>query len=131
MTVVVAGVLERDGMILVCQRRPDQPHAGKWEFPGGKVETGETPGEALVRELREELGIEAEAGSEIERYEFGYPGKSPILLIFFAVPKWTGEMENRIFQAVEWERRERLAQRDFLAGDERFLAALVQGFGSI
>ena len=124
MTTVVAGVLERDGEILICQRRPDQPHALKWEFPGGKVEAGETPEQALVRELREELGIEAEGSSEIERYEFSYPGKSPILLIFFAVTKWTGEIENRIFQAVEWERRERLAQRDFLEGDEPFLSGL-------
>jgi 8-oxo-dGTP diphosphatase len=131
MTTVVAGVLERDGEILICQRRPNQPHANKWEFPGGKVEAGETPEQALVRELREELGIEAEAGSEIRRYEFSYPGRGPILLIFFAVRKWTGEMENRIFQTVEWERRERLAQRDFLEGDEPFLAALIQGVSSV
>lgn len=128
---VVAGVLERDGEILICQRRPDQAHALKWEFPGGKVEAGETPEQALVRELQEELGIEAEAGPEIERYEFSYPGKNPILLIFFAVTKWTGEVENRIFQAVVWERREALSTRDFLEGDEPFLASLVQGFGSI
>jgi 8-oxo-dGTP diphosphatase len=131
MTTVVAGVLEREGKILICQRRPDQPHANKWEFPGGKVETGETPEQALVRELGEELGIEAEAGPEIRRYEFSYPGRDPILLIFFAIQQWTGEMENRIFQTVEWESRELLAQRDFLEGDEPFLVVLVQGLRQV
>ena len=77
MTTVVAGVLERDGKILICRRRADQPHPLKWEFPGGKLEAGESPEAALIRELREELGIESEAGSEIMRYEFAYPGSNP------------------------------------------------------
>ena len=72
MTVVVAGVLERDGKILICRRRADQPHPLKWEFPGGKIEAGESPEFALMRELREELGIEATAGAELMRYEFAY-----------------------------------------------------------
>ncbi|HSD11856.1 MAG TPA: NUDIX domain-containing protein, partial [Candidatus Binatia bacterium] len=57
---VVAGVCLRDGKALVCKRSVARPHAGKWEFPGGKVEPGETLAEALRRELREELGIVAE-----------------------------------------------------------------------
>jgi 8-oxo-dGTP diphosphatase len=121
-TTVVAGVLEREGRILICQRREDQPHALKWEFPGGKVETGETPEQALVRELREELGIEAESPREIQRYEFSYPGKKPILLIFFAVAAWLGEIENLIFRAIEWEEQSKLKDRDFLEGDEPFLS---------
>jgi 8-oxo-dGTP diphosphatase len=120
-TTVVAGVLERDGKILICQRRADQPHAMKWEFPGGKLEAGESPEQALVRELREELGIESEAGSELMRYEFSYEGKKPILLIFLAVANWRGEMENRIFQTVLWERRDALQKWDFLEGDAPFL----------
>jgi 8-oxo-dGTP diphosphatase len=82
MRTVAAGVLERDGRILIGRRRADQNHALKWEFPGGKVEPNETPRAALVRELGEELGIEAECGPELMRYEFGYPGKRPLLLIF-------------------------------------------------
>jgi len=122
MTIVVAGVLDREGEILICRRRADQPHPLKWEFPGGKVEAGESPETALVRELREELGIEPEPGSELMRYEFAYPGKQPILLIFFAVPRWRGEIENRIFKAIKWERREALSTNDFLEGDVGFLA---------
>ena len=122
MTTVVAGVLRHDGKILICRRRADQPHPLKWEFPGGKLEAGESPGAALIRELREELGIESEAGSEIMRYEFAYPGKQPILLIFLDVSAWRGELKNRIFETIRWERFETLAAYDFLEGDARFLA---------
>jgi 8-oxo-dGTP diphosphatase len=125
MTTVVAGVLERDGKILICRRRADQPHPLKWEFPGGKVEAGESAEAALVRELREELGIESEAGSEIMRYEFAYPERQPILLIFLAVAGWRGEIENRIFETISWETTEALPSRDFLEGDVRFLAAFT------
>ncbi len=122
MTTVVAGVLERDGKILICRRRADQAHALKWEFPGGKLETGESPESALARELREELGIEAAIGLEVMRYEFAYPGKQPILLIFLTVANWRGEVQNRIFETIVWEGPDSLARYDFLEGDARFLA---------
>ena len=76
---VVAAILEREGRILVCQRTAQQSHPLKWEFPGGKVEPGELPAQALERELEEELGITAARSEEITRYEFTYPGKNPIL----------------------------------------------------
>jgi mutator protein MutT len=129
MTHVVAGILDQDGRILICRRRADQAHPGKWEFPGGKVEAGETAGAALVRELREELGIESESPEEIRRYEFAYPGKSPILLIFLRVPSWTGVIENRIFDTVTWEKRDRLKDYDFLEGDAPFIAGLTDENG--
>ena len=122
MTQVAAGILERDNRILICRRRADQPHGLKWEFPGGKLEAGETPEAALIRELREELGIEAAGASEITRYEFAYPGKNPILLVFVRVHVWAGEMENRIFETVVWETRDRLGDYDFLEGDAPFIA---------
>jgi 8-oxo-dGTP diphosphatase len=124
LTTVVAGVLRRDNRILICQRRADQPHALKWEFPGGKLEPGESPEQALVRELREELGIESTVGRELMRYQFAYPGKNPILLIFLEVSTWTGEIENRIFETVLWERAEAFPDYDFLEGDVRFLTCL-------
>ena len=122
MTEVVAGVLERDGKVLICRRRADQPHPLKWEFPGGKIEASESPEEALVRELREELAIEASAGREMMRYEFAYPGKKPILLIFIEVKAWRGEVENRIFESIRWEPAQSLSNWDFLEGDAPFLA---------
>jgi len=123
MTHVAAGILERENRILICQRRAGQAHAGKWEFPGGKLELGETPEAALIRELREELGIEAALPEEITRYEFTYPGKKPILLIFLRVAAWEGEIENRIFETVLWEERTELSKYDFLEGDIPFLSA--------
>jgi 8-oxo-dGTP diphosphatase len=126
MTTVVAGILERNGRVLICRRRADQPHPLKWEFPGGKVEAGETARAALRRELLEELGIESEPAIEIDRYEFVYPGKQPILLIFLSVPGWTGEIENRIFETIIWESRDRLTNYDFLEGDEPFIKPFVK-----
>ena len=126
MTNVVAGILEQNNRVLICQRRADQAHPLKWEFPGGKVEAGETPRQALTRELSEELGIESEAGAELMRYEFTYPGKNPILLIFLEAASWNGEIENRIFDELAWENPECLAAYDFLEGDAKFLAFLTE-----
>jgi 8-oxo-dGTP diphosphatase len=125
MTTVVAGVIERDGKILICRRRADQPHPLKWEFPGGKIEAGESPESALVRELREELGIEATIGPEVMRYEFAYPEKQPILLIFLPVGNWRGKVQNCIFETIVWESPDSLSRYDFLEGDARFLAAFT------
>lgn len=111
----------KEGRILICRRREDQPHPGKWEFPGGKAEPGESPEEALRRELLEELGIEAAAPAEISRYTFAYPGKNPILLIFLLVESWKNEVENRIFASMIWEAPGRLRGYDFLEGDLPFL----------
>ena len=125
MTQVVAGVLARDGKILICRRRADQPHPLKWEFPGGKIEAGESPEAALVRELREELGIESEGARELTRYEFTYAGGKTILLIFLRVTAWTGEIENLIFETLAWESPEALRGYDFLEGDEPFLSDFI------
>jgi 8-oxo-dGTP diphosphatase len=121
-TCVVAGVMERDGKILICRRRADQAHPLKWEFPGGKIEAGESPEAALARELREELGIESAPGVELMRYEFAYPGKQPILLIFIEVADWRGEIVNRIFETISWEPTEGLVDFDFLEGDAPFIS---------
>jgi 8-oxo-dGTP diphosphatase len=123
MTTVVAGVIERGGRILICQRRRGQAHELKWEFPGGKVEAGESPEDALRRELREELAIEAEPDHEITRYEYTYPNRPAILLVFFQVTRFTGEPHNLVFERMEWEPRERLPVYDFLEGDRDFIAA--------
>jgi 8-oxo-dGTP diphosphatase len=125
LTSVVAAVIEKDGRILIGQRRADTAHALKWEFPGGKVEADETPAAALVRELREELEIEAEAGPEIRRYQYNYPGRSPILLIFFKVDRFHGEPRNLIFERIAWALPRDLPSYDFLEGDVEFVRALA------
>lgn len=122
---VVAAIIERAGRILICQRTARQSHPLKWEFPGGKVEPGESAAQALARELHEELGIVGACGTEITRYRFAYAGRNPILLIFIRVTEFRGEPSNRIFQEMRWERRERLGSFDFVEGDREFLRILV------
>jgi 8-oxo-dGTP diphosphatase len=124
-TTVVAGVIERDGLILVGQRPPGKPHPLKWEFPGGKVEPGEDPRDALARELSEELDIRPEIGSEIARYQYQYPGKPPILLIFFKVDRFYGEPRNLVFERIAWVVPRDLPSCDFLDGDVEFVRTLA------
>jgi 8-oxo-dGTP diphosphatase len=126
-TTVTAAVIERDGRVLICRRRLDQDHPGKWEFPGGKLEPGEEPAESLRRELREELSVEATIGPEITRYEYRYVGRKPIRLIFFRVVEFHGEPDYRQFHEVEWTRRSELPQYDFLEGDIEFVNELAAG----
>jgi 8-oxo-dGTP diphosphatase len=123
MTTVVAAVIERDGRILIGQRKRTGQHALKWEFPGGKVEPDEAPEAALARELEEELAIRARAEREIMRYEYQYPGRSPILLIFYRVTEFTGEPENLDFERIAWVARANLRDYDFLEGDAEFISA--------
>jgi 8-oxo-dGTP diphosphatase len=122
---VSAAVIERDGKILVGQRRRNDTHALRWEFPGGKVERGETPTQALVRELREELGIEALMATEIVRYEHRYPKRSSILLIFYRVTEFTGEPQNLAFEQIAWYPVEQLPKLNFVDGDIDFVRKLA------
>ena len=125
MLTVVAGVIRgTDGRILICQRRRDDTHALKWEFPGGKLEDGEEPRHALIRELREELGIEAAVGEELSRFRHRYGSRPPFLLIFFEVSSYTGVPENNVFEQIKWEEPGRLPEYDFLDADVQFVKRL-------
>ena len=126
MTTVVAAIIRRGGRILICRRSAKQAHALKWEFPGGKVEEGESPPQALCRELQEELAVRTRIGDEVERYEFRYPGKSPILLIFYAVTDFIGEPHNCVFDEMRWVAPGELPLFDFLEGDVEFVKRLAQ-----
>jgi 8-oxo-dGTP diphosphatase len=117
---VVAAVIERNGRILICQRRQGGRHALKWEFPGGKVEPGEDFPSALTRELREELQIEARIGVLL------HSETSPALgLYFFQVTEFSGEPVNLEFEQILWEDRRNLAGYDFLEGDIEFVKKLA------
>ena len=125
MTTVVAAIIQRHGRILIGQRKDLGHHPLKWEFPGGKVEPGETPDAALIRELQEELGIHARIDRELMRYEYQYPGRSRILLVFYRVLDFDGEPRNLDFDQIRWEQPELLRNYDFLEGDTQFLAEQV------
>jgi 8-oxo-dGTP diphosphatase len=101
---VVAAIVVRDESVLICQRKVGQQYAGKWEFPGGKVEPGDHLKPALERELREELAIAATIGEEIARYEYAYPGRASIQIVFYKVGEFEGEPRNLIFEQIRWEK---------------------------
>ena len=124
---VVAGLLVRDGLVLICQRRPDQPMALQWEFPGGKIEAGESPEQALARELQEELGILATIGSRVTHIRHNYRHGGAVDLQFFAIPSFEGELENKIFHQLKWVKLEELPGYDFLAADRGLIRDLAAG----
>jgi 8-oxo-dGTP diphosphatase len=113
--------------VLVCQRRADQPMSLKWEFPGGKIELGETAEQALSRELDEELGITAVIGPRIAQVRHRYRNGGTIDLQFFAVRDFTGEIDNRIFNEIRWSPLAALPTLDFLAADFNLIRDLSAG----
>ncbi|MFZ0639973.1 MAG: (deoxy)nucleoside triphosphate pyrophosphohydrolase [Candidatus Acidiferrales bacterium] len=124
--VVVAAIIVRAGRVLACQRSRKSKFALKWEFPGGKVQAGETPQAALERELDEELGMRAKIGEEVFRIEHKYAQmRGPVQLLFFKARIESGEIENRIFEKIEWVEREKLQEMDFLEADRELIDKLA------
>ncbi len=124
---VVAALIFKDGKVLVCQRTRHQSMPLKWEFPGGKIEDGEQPRDALRRELEEELGIDAHIGEEVARIRHDYKNGGAVELRFYVVNEYTGEMENRIFRDVRWAKRSELPKYDFLEADRELVKDLATG----
>jgi len=127
MKLVAAALIVQDGKLLVCQRTKHQTMPLKWEFPGGKIEEGEQPRDAMRRELEEELGINADVGDEVARIRHTYNGGSQVELRFFLVPKFRGELENRIFRDVRWVERAKLPDYDFLDADRELVQEIAAG----
>lgn len=128
MRVMVAALIEHDGKLLVCQRRRNTAFALKWEFPGGKAEPGETPEQALERELREELGITASVGEEVHRTRHKYAEMpEAIELRFYACAVAGGELRNLDFEQIAWREPEELRRMDFLTADGELIRMLADG----
>jgi 8-oxo-dGTP diphosphatase len=113
--------------VLICQRKADQPMSLKWEFPGGKIEDGESSEVALARELDEELGINAVIGRRVARIRHKYRNGGAIDLQFFAVREFEGTLENRIFNDIRWVAMKELPGYDFLAADLGLIRDLSEG----
>jgi 8-oxo-dGTP diphosphatase len=124
---VSAAIIISNGQVLLGQRRKGDRHPYKWEFPGGKVEHGESPRQALIRELREELQIEAKIGPELARYEHDYPSGSRVHLLFFVVKEYSGQPVARVFEQISWVDLTTLPSIDFLEGDIDFVKRLARG----
>jgi 8-oxo-dGTP diphosphatase len=121
---VAAGVIERaDGRVLLAQRPPGKAYEGYWEFPGGKVEPGESSEAALARELHEELGITVRDASPWLVQEFVYP-HAHVELAFFRVRRWEGELVGRDGQAFAWQDPSAIDVAPLLPANARVMAAL-------
>jgi 8-oxo-dGTP diphosphatase len=117
----------KEGKLLVCQRTRHQTMPLKWEFPGGKIEEGEQPRDALRRELEEELGILANVGDEVRRIQHEYPNGGMVELRFFIVRAYQRELENRIFKDMQWADPKDLPKYDFLEADLLLVSELAAG----
>ena len=128
---VVAGLILQEELLLVCQRKENATFPLKWEFPGGKVEKAETAEDALRRELKEELDIEADKFSELFRYKHKYSDKLAVNLRFYQVDSFTGVLTNIAFQRFKWAKIDELSGMDFLAGDLPLVNLLMSSQGRI
>jgi len=125
---VVAALIECEGKLLVCQRRRGGAFELLWEFPGGKVKPGESLEVALERELREELNVSSIVGAELYRARHQYSEmQEPVEVVFFAAKVAAHEVENRVFERIEWRAAERLGGLEFLAADQGLIERLTHG----
>jgi mutator protein MutT len=124
---VVAGIIEQDGRVLICQRRAGRIFGGKWEFPGGKMRPSETPRQALQRELYEELGVVPEIGDLLGMVRHHYAEMNAATHLSFFSAALPDSPRNLAFERIVWARREELSRYDFLAADRRVISRLVRG----
>ena len=123
--VAAAALIDVDGRVLICQRPEGKNLAGLWEFPGGKVEPGETPEACLIRELEEELDIQVAkaclapfvfASHEYEAFH--------LLMPLFLLRKWEGQLKNREHKAMAWVKPNKLSDYPMPPADEPLVAWL-------
>jgi 8-oxo-dGTP diphosphatase len=149
MTTVVAAIIVRDSRLLICQRRRDKSFPLNWEFPGGKVEAGETLTDALTREILEELGVRIEIGREVYRTQYRYAEMSAAIEIVFYFAKIAGEKNaagltdeeiraelaafnvNSAFEKVVWVTAEELPEYEFLAANAELIERIASGTVSL
>lgn len=122
----VAVAVIRDGeKVLICQRGINHRYGLKWEFPGGKLIQGETLRECLERELWEELDIEPVKAKELKTIQANYPDGGNFLITFFLVTEYSGELNNKVFEAVEWVTLEQISKYEMLEGSLPILPSLA------
>lgn len=120
-----AALIDGDGCVLLARRPLNKAMAGLWEFPGGKLDEGETPEEALVRELREELGIEAEAQCMAPIAFASQPtAENHLLMPLFALRKWRGVARPLEHEALAWVRPDAFQDFDLAPADGPLAAQL-------
>ncbi|MCX6138613.1 MAG: (deoxy)nucleoside triphosphate pyrophosphohydrolase [Ignavibacteriales bacterium] len=123
---VVAGLIIEDGKILVCQRKQTARYPLQWEFPGGKLESGETIAECLRRELREELGIDALIGKEFHHHAWTYPDSGTFSVHYYFVDSYAGAPVNNVFEQIRWVPIADLPAIDMLEGNREVIILLTR-----
>ena len=122
---MVAAIIINKNRILIGKRKDEDIGGGKWEFPGGKIEIGETNSEALERELYEELGISVKIGKELMNYEHMF--KTTIYNIsFMEIIDYEGEIRNNAHSEIKWVKFSNLLEYDFISGDDRFIQSFLK-----
>lgn len=127
---VGCAVIRKDGKILIAQRKADSFLAHHWEFPGGKIEQGETLEACLIREVREELGIEIRPIRLLQKKEYAYPEKT-VLLDFYLCDWVSGDPQKIDCQDFAWVTTQDFERYQFPKGDEEILEKLCQEKGSL
>lgn len=145
MTTVVAAIIARDSRLLICQRRHDKTFPLKWEFPGGKVEAGESVTGALAREILEELGVGIEIGREVYRTQYLYEELSATIEVVFYFAKiadkknvgglldghFDAELDafnvSGAFEKVSWVAPTELSRYEFLAANAELIGRIESG----
>lgn len=122
---VVAGLIRRQGKVLVGQRPEGASLAGSWEFPGGKIELGESPEQALARELKEELGVDAEIGPLKFVFTHTY-GKTGILFLFYDVKFWKGAIKTQQHLDLRWVTPKELEKLELPEANSKFLKQILE-----
>ena len=128
---VAVGIIMNGGRVLACQRKRTAAYPLKWEFPGGKLEPGESPDHALARELWEELSIKPEISSQLHCQEWIYPESAEsngreFRVFYYIVRAFTGELVNRAFEQIQWVTVAGLQEMDILEGNRTAVDLLAK-----
>jgi 8-oxo-dGTP diphosphatase len=127
---VAVGILFDYGNVLICQRKSSARYPLKWEFPGGKVEEGESPTDCLKRELKEELGLDVDVGPLYHRQEHAYSDNGTFEVFYHVIASYRGDLENRAFESIQWCPRDRLEYIDMLEGNREVVVKLANESGA-
>lgn len=124
---VTAAIIIDKSKILIAQRGANEKLSGKWEFPGGKIEVGETPQQCLKREIKEELELDIEIGNYLGESIYTYPNDEIKLIVYFATVSG-GEMKLSVHDKVEWITISEIDEYDFAPADIPFVEKLKEVF---
>ncbi|GAA0181871.1 8-oxo-dGTP diphosphatase MutT [Clostridium sediminicola] len=120
-----AAILIKDNKVMIAKREKEDRFGGKWEFPGGKFEEGETPEECLTREIKEELCIDIEVGDFFDENKFSY-SKGDIHLLAYYIKHISGEIKLNVHDDIVFVNRDEILKYDFLEADKLFIKKLIK-----